>query len=193
VLVEDVNASGLGLTVGVVGPNVNHNCIRNVTFRRARMHHTFKGIYIKSSNANTDPNATAEITNVLYEDILIDEPEQVPIWIGPAQEADSDNACSVLWPEVPLAKCPAPRPTVAWTNITLRNILVKGAKASPGVVFGNADFPMKDVVFDRVVFDPVDAKARPWGDKFYYCKGVEGVAMNGTTPMPPCFANASSS
>ena len=44
VLIENVNASGLGLTVGAVHPTRGHNCVRNVTFRNARMHHTFKGI-----------------------------------------------------------------------------------------------------------------------------------------------------
>ena len=47
ILIENVNASGLGLTVGAVHPSPNHNCVRNVTFRNAYMHHTFKGIYEK--------------------------------------------------------------------------------------------------------------------------------------------------
>lgn len=188
VLIEDVNASGLGLTVGSIGPNTRHACIRNVTFRRGLMHHTYKGIYIKSSNqAHPDPRATAEITNILYEDIVMEQPEQVPIWIGPAQEADSQNACSLAWPEVPFAKCPSPLSTVAWTNITLRNIRIVGAKVSPGIVYGNPAKPMQGVVFENVVFEPFDPKARPWGAQGYYCKGVNGMAVNGTTPMPPCF------
>jgi polygalacturonase len=44
VLIEDVNASGLGLTVGSIEPTSHHACIKNVTFRRATMHHTYKGI-----------------------------------------------------------------------------------------------------------------------------------------------------
>eukprot|EP00966_Prymnesium_polylepis_P053060 1228356-Prymnesium_polylepis.1 len=93
----------------------------------------------------------------------MEEPEQVPIWIGPAQEADSANACSLAWPELPFAKCPPPLATVRWSNITLRDIRVRGAKVSPGIIFGNADSPMEGVVFDGVVFDPVDPHARPWG------------------------------
>ena len=61
VLIEDVNASGLGLTTGIVGPSAAHNCVRNVTFRRATMHHTFKGIYIKSSNQNQKPELEPEL------------------------------------------------------------------------------------------------------------------------------------
>jgi polygalacturonase len=188
ILIEDVNASGLGLTIGSIEPTEHHACIRNVTFRRAMMHHTVKGIYMKSGNrAHPDPNATAEITNILYEDIVMEAPEQVPIWIGPAQEGDSENACSLTWPENPLSKCPPPLKTVAWTNVTLRNVSIRGAKVSPGVIFGNPEKPMQGILFDKVVFDPVDPSARPWAGSFYYCKGVNGFATNGTIPAPPCF------
>merc|ERR1712196_53678 len=101
VLIEDVNASGLGLTVGSIEPTPHHACIKNITFRRAWMHHTFKGIYIKSGNrAEPDPSATAEITQILYQNVTMVEPEQVPIWIGPAQESDSAKACSLVWPQL---------------------------------------------------------------------------------------------
>ena len=192
ILVEHVNASGLGLTVGSISASTHHSCIRNVTFRHATMHHTYKGIYMKVDNHVTNPNATAEITNILYENITMEEPEQVPIWIGPAQEADSKNACSLAWPELPGSKCPPPIPTVDWTNVTLRNIRVVGAKVSPGIIFGNSENPMRGLVFDNVVFDPVDPKARPWKEQFYYCKGVDrGVATHGTMPVPPCFSTTS--
>ena len=189
VLVEDVNASGLGLTVGAIGPSREHACIRNITFRRATMRHTFKGIYVKSGNTDRPDPGTAEITNILYEDIDIEEPEQVPIWIGPAQEADSANACSLAWPTIPSAPCPPPITTVSWTNVTLRNIRIHGARESPGLIFGNPERPMQGVVFDGVVFDPVDPKARPWGEQYYYCSGVHGIATGGTVPVPPCFTD----
>ena len=124
------------------------------------MHHTFKGIYIKSGNS-FDPEASGEITNILFEDIFMDAPEQVPIWIGPAQEEDSKGACSLLWPGLS-KNCPAPPITMAWTNITLRNIEIVNAKESPGVVYGNAKNPMKGVTFDNVVIKPADPSKRPW-------------------------------
>ena len=64
----------------------------------------------------------------------MEEPEQSPIWIGPAQEGDSSDACSLVWPEVPFQKCPAPNQFVAWTNITLRNIRVRGSKVPPNLL-----------------------------------------------------------
>jgi len=187
-LVENVEASGLGLTIGSIKPTPNHACIKNITFLNAHMHHTFKGIYIKSASSSiTDEEISAEITDILYENITMDKPEQVPIWIGPAQEGDSDNACSLAWPIIPRAKCPAPQTSVAFSNIVLRNVQVRGSKVSPGIIFGNEDSPMEGVVFDGVVFDPADEDAKPWGDDFYFCKGVQGIAKGGTSPAPPCF------
>merc|ERR1719330_453370 len=109
-----------------------------------------------------DPEASAEITSLLFEDIDMDTPTQVPIWIGPAQEADSAGACSLLWPEAPWASCPPPPTSVSWTNITLRNVTVRSPKQSPGVVLGNAAAPMTGVVFDGVVVAPADPSRRPW-------------------------------
>merc|ERR1711988_1954264 len=114
-----------------------------------------------ASRAHPDPEVTAEITNILYENVVMEEPEQTPIWIGPAQEADSENACSLAWPELPFTKCPPPLATVKWSNITLRNIRVLGSKVSPGIVYGNDKSPMDGVVFDAVVFEPASPKARP--------------------------------
>merc|ERR1712241_1183925 len=136
------------------------------------MHHTFKGIYIKSQNTR-DTKATAELTNIVYEDVDMDGPTQVPIWIGPAQEADSYKACSLAWPEVLFAPCPPPLETVQWTNITLRNIRVHSPKQSPGIIYGNPARPMEGVVFDNVVV--TDPGRRPWGSAFYKCQGVHGV------------------
>ena len=192
ILIENVKASGLGLTVGSIEPTPNHACIRNITFRNAYMHHTYKGIYIKSGNrAHPNPKGySAEITNILYDNITMDEPEQVPIWIGPAQELDSANACSLLWPEDPFSKCPAPLSTVTWTNITLRNINILNPKESPGVIYGNETSPMVNVTFDNVVCTPKDDTKKPWKKKFYFCQGVRGVAIGDTDPIPPCFINS---
>ena len=188
ILVENVNASGLGLTVGAIHPSKGHNCIKNVTFRNAYMHHTYKGIYIKSGNS-FDPSASGEITNILFENVVMDEPEQVPIWIGPAQEADSKGACSLLWPGLS-SKCPAPPITLTWTNITLRNIHIHNPKESPGVVYGNKSNPMRGVIFDNVVViggGHISSK-KPWGQKYYYCEGMgDAIVLNGTDPKPPCF------
>ena len=53
--------------------------VRNITFRHARMVRTVKGIYMKF-------RGDGNISDVLYENIVMDEPEQYAIWIGPAQQ-----------------------------------------------------------------------------------------------------------
>merc|ERR1712232_1198363 len=102
-------------------------------------------------------------------------------------EADSKGACSLLWPEVPLQKCPPPPTTVQWANITLRDVTVTDPKQSPGVVLGNPALPMRNVLFDNVVVTPQDPTKRPWRAKWYHCDGVHGLATGGTVPVPPCF------
>lgn len=104
-LIERVNASGLGLTIGSIGGST----VKNITFRDCQMHHTYKGIYIKF-RLNDNPGL---ITDILYENIYMAQPEQWPIWIGSAQQSDSDNLCaahpcSLCWPEIPGAKCQLP-------------------------------------------------------------------------------------
>jgi polygalacturonase len=87
VVIENVRASGVGLSIGSIGAQK----VRNITFRNAVMHHTNKGIYLKY---NSKSASGGSITDVLYENILIDTPESWPIWIGPAQQdIKEDGKC----------------------------------------------------------------------------------------------------
>jgi len=175
-LFERINASGVGLTIGSIGSTT----VNNITFRDAYMHNTFKGIYMKFADTN-DPGS---ISNVTYENIVIDNPEQWAIWIGPAQQSDSSrpcaaHPCSLCWPQWSAAKCYAP-PLGTYENILLRNITVNNPSNSPGVLLGNETNPMINVTFeDVVVNNPGD---KPWGDDGYYCENIEGVATGKTWP-----------
>ena len=180
-LFERINASGVGLTIGSIGPMPAHTCVRNITFRNSTMYNTFKGIYLKSRPGKVGD--TGEISNVTYENILINNASQWAIWIGP-QQAGYKDACSLLWPFVPEATCPVPV-GITWKNIVLRNITVNGPHLSPGVILGNLSNPMLDVVFDNVVVNKPGLL--PWGERYYACAGVEGTAQGGTHPAPPCF------
>jgi len=181
VLVENVNASGLGLTIGSIASNV-----RNITFRNAYSFRPFKGIYLKFRGPGV-------IEDVLYENIVIDEPEQYPIWIGPAQQSDDKtnpcaaHPCSLCWPMLaPWAECNAPAQAF-YRNVTLRNVLVNNPQSNPGVILANSTSQMEGITFDNVVVRNMTAKAEPWGTG-YLCKGVaRGVAKGGTTPVPSCF------
>jgi polygalacturonase len=181
VLIERVNASGVGLTIGSIASTV-----RNITFRDAYMHHTMKGIYMKFRGPGS-------VSNVLYENIVMEQPEQWAIWIGGAQQCDGcditsicsagSGTCSLCWPSIPSAECHAPA-NAQYSNITLRNITINNPKKSAGVLIANASSPMQNVVFDNVVVNnPV---AKPWGDG-YFCKNVNGIATGSTYPVPPCF------
>lgn len=182
VLIERVNASGVGLTIGSIASTV-----RNVTFRDAHMHHTTKGIYLKFRGGGL-------VTDVTYENIVIDEPEQWAIWIGPAQQCDGcsltdlcstdGGPCSLCWPQVPGTHCKAPD-NAQYANITLRNITINNPKQSAGVMIANESMPMQNIVFDNVVVN--NPASKPWGADGYYCKNVNGVATGSTSPVPPCF------
>jgi len=188
VLIERVQASGIGLVIGSINSNV-----RNITFRDSTMHRPVNGIYLKFRGAGS-------ISDVLYENIVIDEPSRWGIWIGPAQQVESGKSangtshivnpcsagggCSLCWPMVPFTECHGTKNGL-YRNITLRNITINNPKASPGVMMADKDSPMVGVVFDGVrVNNPGSSK---WGSN-YNCENVQGgVAMGDTTPVPACF------
>jgi len=191
VLVERVHASGVGLSIGSIG----NRHIRNITFRDVVMHHSNKGIYMKFRSSASKGGIIEDVT---YENIVIDQPNSWPIWIGGAQQDIKESTgfynpchgdpCSLCWPQIPKflgSNCESPSGTFA--NITLRNITIIKPKLSPGVIFGNSTNPIQGLVFDGVrVVDPPSRGA--WGKDYYYCNGVtSGIAKGNTWPVPPCF------
>jgi len=72
------------MTIGSVPPNKDHNCVKNVTFRDINFDYPLKAIYIKSNPGHgPDVVESAEITNILYENIKINFPVWWNIYIGP--------------------------------------------------------------------------------------------------------------
>jgi hypothetical protein len=135
-------------------------------------------------------DSTGIIEDVTYENIVIDEPEQAAVWIGPAQQSDSDNPCaahpcSLCWPSTPTSKCGLPA-AVTYKNIILRNITINNPKQDTSFIMANSTHPMEGVTFDNVVVNNPGTKA---GHNFWkYCEGVQGgVATGNTFPVPPCF------
>ncbi|UJR17717.1 hypothetical protein I4U23_004615 [Adineta vaga] len=180
-LFERINASGVGLTIGSIGPSTAHSCVHNITFRNCTMYNTFKGIYLKSRPG--EEGHTGEISNILYENIQIYNASQWAIWLGP-QQAAFKGACSLLWPFIPGMACPIPS-GITWNNITLRNITLNDPQISPGVIIGNSSNPMKNILFDNVFVK--NPGSRPWGKNYYACSNIEGIAQGNTEPSPPCF------
>jgi len=185
-LFERIHASGVGLTIGSIG----HNVVRNITFRNMTMHNTYKGIYMKfNGGADTSPGI---MEDVLYEDIVMESPEQWPIWIGPAQQSDSldlcaAHPCSICWPEDPFATCDSPA-LGTFHNVTLRRVTINSPKYSPGVLQAPATSPATNITFDSVVVnDPPSGWQKIHQKEYYRCENFDGVATGDTTPVPPCF------
>ena len=180
---ERISCSGLGLVIGSIG----HSIVNNITFKDSVMPNTFKGIYMKTRWSDDAPaqDGSARISNILYQNITMEAPEQYAIWIGPAQQAG--QPCSLLWTVTPDAKC-IMSGFQTWTNITLRDIYVHNSLKSPGVIMGNVSNPIHNLVFDNVVFSG-NIGEEPWGDDYYYCDGIEGKAI-GSDPVPQCFQTA---
>ena len=152
VLIENCNSSGVGLTIGSIGGKR----VNNITFRNVMMHHPNKGIYVKFRGSGSK----GVISNVLYENIWIEEPSSWPIWIGPAQQDIKESSgpynpchgdpCSLCWPTIKSANCDAV--PGLYENITLRNVTINKPKDSPGVIFGNTTTGngIRNLLFDGV-------------------------------------------
>ena len=186
-LFERIKASGIGLTIGSIGNSI----VNNITYRDSFMHHTSKGIYMKFRGGNEEEGG--RIRNVLYENIYMEAPEQFAIWIGPAQQSDSNilcaaHPCSICWPQLENlgAECKTPKNFI-YEDITLRNITIVDPKFSygMGVILGHPDTPMKNIVFDGVrVVNAANADV----EKYHSCEGVgTGIALGDTYPVPECF------
>jgi polygalacturonase len=177
-LFERISCSGLGLVIGSIGSSV----VRNITFRDSVMPSTYKGIYLKTRWNDAAPlGPQASISDILYQNITMEAPQQYAIWIGPAQQ--TGQPCSLLWPLTPGAECHMSG-YQTWKNIVLRDIFINNPIGSPGLVFGNASNPMTGVIFDNVVV--TNSGDQPFGTN-YFCEGIEGVSSGTTVPVPTCF------
>lgn len=180
-LFENIKASGVGLSIGSIGSNNNHKCVRNITFRHVEMHHPVKGIYIKS---RPNDKGTGVITDVTYENITIISPTQWGIWIGPQQAyaPQFQGACPLGWPQSS-NECPVPS-RVEMKNFYLKDIRIIDPTGSPGVILGNVTNPIQNLTFDNVVVE--NPGGYPWGDRYYNCKNTYGQALGKTWPIPDC-------
>lgn len=150
---ERVNASGLGFVIGSIGGST----VRNITFRDSYLHRSVKGIYMKFNQPSefwTEKNLTGLIEDVRFENIIMEQPSQWPIWIGPAQQADDinpchPNPCSLCWPQKPWSRCHVVRES-KYRNISLVNIRINNPEMSPGVILGSDDDVIHRIVFDKV-------------------------------------------
>ena len=161
-LVENMNVSGLGLSIG------KHGHANNITFRNIYMKDTVRAIYVK-----------AHATNILYENITVDYAFFFPIWIGPAYQFFNGD-CPLTWPLTPtkyLAELSdllyddplylnglcGPSDTSYSRNITLRNVYIKKSESTPIVMIGNEN--MQDVYIDNVTIENAPAREFPFSNE----------------------------
>lgn len=177
-LFEYISCSGLGLVIGSIGNSI----VQNITFRHSVLPKTVKGIYMKSRWYDSGPSDTSLISNILYENITIIEPQQYAIWIGPAQQ--TGQPCSLLWGLDPWSQCSISG-CMTWRNILLKDILIINPEQTPGVLMGNDTNPMKNVIFDNVNVIGNNIGDYPWGVD-YFCEYINGESTK-SSPKPLCF------
>ena len=183
---ERIQASGMGLAIG----SISDGLVNNITFRDIYMNHTFKGVYMKFKGSDGGEGAT--ISNILYENIYMDSPEQWAIWIGPAQQSVSRRIChaapcSLCWPDLEKygAQCNI-FPNYKYSNILLKSVTIMNPsnRNGVGVILANDTTPMENIVFDGVRVIGAE------GDigNYHTCSGVmSGIAIGDTYPVPECF------
>jgi hypothetical protein len=174
------------MTIGSVPPNPDGNCIRNVTFRNIKFKYPLKAIYIKP---NPGDEGTGLISDILYENIEINEAIWWAIYIGTQQQhqpGQSGTPCSFFYP-LPGTKCET-NPLVTMENITLRNINIYGGVLSPGILVCNATNPCTNFLFDNV--NVFNRSIFPVADG-YLCENVNGHAINSNV-YPKCLTALSS-
>jgi len=128
------------------------------------MHKSLKPIYLKFRNEDPveyDPLKPCPcayermeyglIENILFENIIINEPATWPVWLGPAQQTNvrDPSSCSLAWPVIPSATCVG-QPHGKYRNIVFRNVTTFQPLFSAGVIMGSENFPVENVVFDNV-------------------------------------------
>ena len=178
-LVERIHQSlGVGMSIGSVPPSDQVNCVRNVTFRDMVFTKPFKAIYVKT---NPGDQGSGIISNVLYENIMIDTPIWWGIYIGPQQQEQPGRVgpgC-MLYPIK--HDCPT-QPLVTLENFTLRNVSIHNGVLFPGILRCNATNPCRNFTFDNV-------HVRDWDigkSQGYICENIFGSYSN-STPPPSCF------
>lgn len=171
-LFENINASGLGFVIGSIGTTI----VNNITFSNSYLYKSVKGLYMKFREPNmnnTHPNRSSHdgisnnsstgggmISNIKYENIIIDEPIQWSIWIGPAQQSDSKrlchaNPCSLCWPQIPNSFCNIVQKSY-YQNITLSNITIIRPTMSPGVLLGSSSASSTSSSSNDSMFNDLD-------------------------------------
>ena len=80
--VENMNVIlGVGMSIGSVPPNVDVNCIRDISFTNIDFKAPIKGVYVKTNSGN--PNGSGIINNITYTNLTMNHAIWYSVYIGP--------------------------------------------------------------------------------------------------------------
>jgi hypothetical protein len=168
VLIENVNASGMGLSLTAAASSV----VNNVTIRDLYLHKPVRGFTAKflpddesqPSPVNTATTLTgAVVSNVRLQNVYMESPMEWSLWLGPAQTSSAANnrnsdydpcdnqPCSLCWPAKSGSTCRAIANTTM-VNVTLVNVTIRNPLMSPGVLLADSS---RDAVMESIVMDHV--------------------------------------
>ena len=188
-LVENMVLTGFGASIGSVGPSASRPCVDRVTLRNITMPQSGKGIYVKSNTSPCTGGVSSQLSNILFEDVLMTRTVWWAVWIGPQQQHQPHDAlggaCALAYP---LFGLPCPTQGCSdFRNITLRNVAAVDSLLSPGVLRGNVSNPM-ELVFDNVTMSMSNGgPLQAWPFDGYDSSFVDGVCVNGCDPAPAGF------
>ena len=178
---------GLGASIGSMAANRDVDCIRNITFRRINFRYPIKAIYVKWQPCH-DTESSGIIDDVTYEDIFADTPTTWGIYVGTQQQQEGNvsTGCSFFYP-LPGTKCPV-GPCVTVKNLKLRNVYMKNALLSPGMMRCNETNPCTGWEWTNVTMTSARDPPLPFGNNFL-CNGIKDAKFVNVTQS--CVANVS--
>jgi hypothetical protein len=146
VILQGVNASGMGISVSSSGGPVG-----NISLLNSRLYHSIRGLALKFY----DSASGGSIEHVYVENVTMEAISQWPLWFGPAQQASEDNACqanpcSLCWPQFLGSSCKVVSHSVL-KNVTLRNVQINNPRLANGVLLSDAS----TATLDNILFDSV--------------------------------------
>ena len=157
------------MTIGSVPPSEHFACIRDVTFRNIKFEMPLKAIYVKTNPGH----GSGEISNILYENIVMTDPVWWAIYIGPQQQKQptGDGPGCMFYPFI--AECHT-QPLINMFNITIRNLTSTGGLFTPGIIRCNENNPCYGFKFENV-------HMKGWYSDYdlgFITENVQGVSIN---------------
>jgi polygalacturonase len=147
-IVEDITASGMGMSIGSVG------FAENIVFRNIFFTNTIRAIFVKTDSKN-----------IIFENFYVKKALIFPVWIGPAYQGINNN-CPLTWPFIS-TKLTSLMSYFLYTNfniinnlciptinsigsITIENITILESATTPFVIIANNNYKISVTNFNVI-------------------------------------------